>query len=122
MPGLGLRLAGPDVVAFELAVEGGPADAQHLSRERLVAFHLLEDACDGGAFDVLEIGSASAGMTRSRCPGLRERAERDRWRQIVEVDGPAVAQGDGALDAILQLAHIPGQSYCSSEFMAAVVI
>src|SRR5580700_2309083 len=49
--------ASADVVAFEFAVERGAADAEHASGESFVAFDLLEDALDGGAFDVFEIGS-----------------------------------------------------------------
>ena len=45
-----------DVVAFELAVEGGAADAEHSTGKRFVAFYLFEDTLDGGAFDVFEIG------------------------------------------------------------------
>src|SRR5579883_2342634 len=41
----------PDVVAFQLAVEGGAADPQHLARQHLVSFYLFEDALDGVAFD-----------------------------------------------------------------------
>ena len=44
-----------DVVALELSVERGAADAQHPSRESLVALHLLKDALDRGAFDVFEV-------------------------------------------------------------------
>ena len=54
--------AAADVVAFEFAVERGAADAEHAAGEGFVAFDLLEDALDGGAFDVFEIG----GGERSR--------------------------------------------------------
>ena len=59
----GRHFPAADVVALELAIERGPADAQHFAGERLVAFHLFEDSFDGGALDVLEI--------RGREPGGR---------------------------------------------------
>ncbi len=46
-----------DVVAFEFAVEGGAADAEHAAGEGFVAFHLLEDPLDGGTLDIFQIGS-----------------------------------------------------------------
>ena len=50
------HVSGANVVTLELAIESCPADAQHLAGERLVPFHLLEDALDCGAFDVLKVG------------------------------------------------------------------
>src|SRR6202035_5106531 len=50
-----IRTSG-DVVALQFAVEGGATDAEHASGEGFVAFDLLEDALDGGAFDVFEVG------------------------------------------------------------------
>jgi hypothetical protein len=46
-----------DVVALELAIECGSADAQHSSSQGFVAFDLREDTLNGGTFDILEIGS-----------------------------------------------------------------
>src|SRR5579883_889609 len=68
----------PDVVAFQLAVEGGAADPQHLARQHLVSFYLFEDALDGVAFDVLEVG------------------------------GHGQVDGGGPRDAVLQFAHVAG--------------
>ena len=48
-------VARADVVAFELAIEGGAADAKHFSGAGLVSVDLIEDASDGGALDVFEI-------------------------------------------------------------------
>ena len=50
-----LRVAS-NVIALELAIQSGAADAEHLSGECLVAFNLFEDALNGCAFNVLEIG------------------------------------------------------------------
>jgi hypothetical protein len=52
---------GSNVVALELAIKRGPADAQHLARERLVTLHLLEDPLDGGALNVLKVGRGQPG-------------------------------------------------------------
>ena len=51
--GSGSRRGHADVVAFELAVERGAADAEHASGEGFIAIDLLEDTLDGGALDVL---------------------------------------------------------------------
>ncbi len=45
-----------DVVALELAIEGGATDAEHLPGHDFVAVDLLKNSLDGGALDVLEIG------------------------------------------------------------------
>src|SRR5215468_10469815 len=45
-----------DVIALQFAVKRGAADAKHFPRECFVTFDLLEDALDGGAFDVFEVG------------------------------------------------------------------
>ena len=45
-------LAG-NVVALQLAIESGTANAQHLARQHLVTVDLLEDALDGDTLDVL---------------------------------------------------------------------
>ena len=64
-----------DVVAFEFAVEGGAADAEHASGKGFIAFDLLEDALDGGAFDVFKVGGGERGCgcgvggTQFRCGG-----------------------------------------------------
>ena len=57
----GRPFPGSNVVALELAIKRGPADAQHLARERLVTLHLLEDPLDGGALDVLKVGRGQPG-------------------------------------------------------------
>jgi len=57
-----------DVVAFEFAVERSAADAEHASSESFVAFDLLEDALDCGAFDVFQIGGRQRSC-RSTFPG-----------------------------------------------------
>src|SRR3984885_6077348 len=44
------------VVALQFAVEGGATDAEHASSQGFVAFDLFEDALNGGAFDVFEVG------------------------------------------------------------------
>ena len=46
-----------DVVALEFAVESGAADAEHASGKGFVAFDLFENALDGSAFDIFQIGS-----------------------------------------------------------------
>ena len=46
-----------DVVALEFAVESGAADAEHASGKGFIAFDLFENALDGGAFDIFQIGS-----------------------------------------------------------------
>ena len=52
-----LRFFSPtDVIALQLPVEGGAADAEHFAGESLVTIHLCEDALDGGALDILEVG------------------------------------------------------------------
>src|SRR6202035_1143283 len=54
-----IRTSG-DVVALQFAVEGGATDAEHASGEGFVAFDLFEDALDGGAFDVFQIGGGES--------------------------------------------------------------
>jgi hypothetical protein len=52
---------GSDVVALELAIERGAADPQHLAGQRLVTFHLFENALDCGALDVFQVGCGESG-------------------------------------------------------------
>ena len=53
--------AGAYVVALQFAIEGGAADAEHLAGQSLVSLDLGEDALDGGALDVFQIGSVEVG-------------------------------------------------------------
>src|ERR1700680_4090716 len=62
----GRGVSAADVVALQFAVKGGATDTEHATRERLIAFHLLEDTLDGSAFDVFEIGGGERDMGRSR--------------------------------------------------------
>src|ERR1700737_3815523 len=62
----GIKGSAADVVALQFAVEGGAADTEHATRERLIAFHLLEDTLDGSAFDVFEIGGGERDVGRTR--------------------------------------------------------
>src|SRR6266853_5286911 len=68
----GRRGSAADVVALQFAVQGGAADTEHATRERLIALHLLEDTLDGSAFDVFEIGGGERDMGRSRLGFRRE--------------------------------------------------
>src|ERR1700716_2935502 len=119
------RVSSTDVVAFELAIKCGAADAEHATGERLIAFHLLEDTLDSGAFDIFEIGSGERDVGRSRLgfrrkrwnyrqslvhsrfgSGPRRGISRNRWRQITGVNDMSVSEGDRALDAVFQFPHI----------------
>ena len=50
------RRPAADVVALQLAIERRAADAQHATGQCFVAVDLLEDAADGCAFNVFEVG------------------------------------------------------------------
>src|SRR5579859_1989397 len=115
-----------DVVALELAVEGSAADPEHASGKRFVAVDLLEDTLDGGPLDIFKVGGrdwlASGLRTRSvtreigikhgiscrgRCRrGLSLSAGSDARRKVAQIDDLAVAQGYGALDAVLEFADV----------------
>ena len=96
-----------DVVALELAVEGGAADAEHLAGHGLVAFHLLEHALDGGPFDVFEIIGRqhilSDPFRRFPCMGEAEAMVGGRSPMSMV---RRVAQRHCPLDAVLQFAHV----------------
>src|SRR5258708_1701401 len=54
-----------NVVALQLAVKRGAADAEHASRESLIALDLLEDALNGCTFDVFQIGCGKRSSSRA---------------------------------------------------------
>src|ERR1700687_2870870 len=47
-----------DVVALQLAIKGGAADAEHLAGQSLVSIHLRKNALDGCALDIFQVSSA----------------------------------------------------------------
>src|ERR1700722_18754886 len=139
----GRGCADTDVVALELAIERGAGDAEHASGEGFVSFDLFEDALDGGALNVFEIGGCAGAVSggsdgvgygkigiENTCgafDGNRCRVDfdggssygrpcGDRRRQIAEIDDASVAQGDGALDAVFQLAHVAGPVILHERF------
>src|SRR3984957_401578 len=59
----GRGCADADVVALELAIERGAGDAEHASGEGFVSFDLFEDALDGGALNVFEIGGCAGAVS-----------------------------------------------------------
>jgi len=52
----GKSLPRPNVIALQLPVKRGTADAEHLSRQGLITLHLFENSLDSGAFNVFQIG------------------------------------------------------------------
>src|SRR5271155_1946042 len=130
-----------DIVALEFAVERGAADAEHASGEGFVAFYLLEDTLDGGAFDVFEIGGVERNRDSAICgtrfgrgreignhfgrgiqvsPGCSQIHGGDGRRQIAEVDQVSVAQSDGALHAVLEFANVAGPVVIHKSFHGGV--
>src|SRR5215813_282262 len=95
-----------DVIALQFAVKRGTADAEHFPRECFVTFDLLEDALDGGAFDVFEVGGRYWRCGARRIAFRCLRGGGDRWRQIVDVERLLVAEGNGALNAVFQFANV----------------
>src|SRR5713226_502587 len=108
----GRLIAAADVVALQLAIEGGAADAEHLAGQGFVPFDLGKDPLDGGALDIFqvsgtEVGGAAGKFLRIGRFGVDFRA-RDRGRQIVDFDDALIAESDGALQAIFEFADIAG--------------
>lgn len=108
----GLRLFGAvmeaDIVALQLAVEGGAANTEHFAGESFVAMCLLEDAqdchalhfserCGGKGRGVLCVHRLSDGLFRA-----------NGGRKILDVDGMLIAESDSASDAVFQFADIAG--------------
>ena len=50
----------PNVVSLQFAIQRSPTNPKHLPGQRFVAVYFHENALDGGAFDVLQIGCGVA--------------------------------------------------------------
>ena len=115
----GLHFLYVDVVALELTIQSGAADPKQPSRQHLVPFCLFEDATDCLSFHVFQIiGGRSAFRPRTWI--------QEKWYEWMEAN-PAhrsIYRLPNAIARSMQFSSsrtLPGQSYCSNEFIAAVV-
>src|SRR5271170_278363 len=94
--------ADSDVVALQLAIESGAADAEHFPGERLVSVGLFKDAENGHAFHLRQRGGGKgSGVLRIGVKALRLLGANG-GRQIGDVNGAVIAEGDGASDTIFE--------------------
>src|SRR5271170_443859 len=92
------------VVALQLAIKSGAADAKHFPSQSLVPLDLRKNALDGGALDIFQVGGAQVGgaageFGRPRCFG-RSGADfraREARGQIFDLNNRRVAKTDGSL-------------------------
>src|SRR5256712_9659875 len=96
-----LGLLALDPVILELAPERGAADAERLGGAGVVAAEALERLEDVGA-----LGVGEADLPRQGRRGPEQDASRHVRRQIVGLDRVAAGEDRGALDRVLQLAHV----------------
>src|SRR5258706_9636337 len=98
-----LRVGAVETVVLELPPQRGAADAQRLRCPRLVPPTSLERLDDMRPFD---LGEILLGREHGRRPEARARD--DVRREVVGRDGLTAREDGGALDRVLQLAHVPG--------------
>src|SRR5512140_3489776 len=93
-------------VPAELAVERRPVEAEHPRGLSLVPVDGVEDAQDVPAFELVERHQLARNVRRDAhvAPGTRAYL----LRELVGLDLLAARQGDGVLDAVLELAHVSG--------------
>src|SRR5271156_107188 len=98
-----------DVVALQLAIKSGAADAKHFPSQSLVPLDLRKNALDGGALDIFQVSGAQVGgaagefcRPRRFCRFGADFRVRDGRRQIVDLDNALVAESDGSLQAVFQ--------------------
>src|SRR5579885_1316079 len=90
-------------VALHLAIQRREVDPQRLRRARLVSIDPFQDALDVLALEFLE-GQAVAVDIRDRGGGRRPQLV----GQVVRVDDVGFSEDCGALDGVLELAHVAG--------------
>src|SRR5438034_6310782 len=101
----GLRSALRNVVLAHLGVERGTPQAQQRRGGLLVPARGLERFQDGRALDLLEGPRRYFGRRDGRAAALARRVLQ-RLGQVGERDFLAARYEDGALDGVLQLAHV----------------
>src|SRR5262249_37080786 len=98
-----------NVIALELAIKRGAADAEHFAGEGFVTVSLLEDAKNGHALHFRERGGGKSGCIGNRGKiGPGGLFGTDGGRKILDVYGLLVAEGHGAGDTVFEFADVPG--------------
>src|SRR5262245_20103070 len=101
-----LRASLPRAVLLELPVERLPAHPEHAGGERLVAADRLHHAQDVSPFDLLERRQLRRVVARHEHVRAAEAA--DLLGKILDADRVPARERDGPLDAVLELADVPG--------------
>src|SRR5688500_17342395 len=90
-----------DPILFQLAPERRATDPERLGGARVVAPEALERLQD---MDALGVGQRD--LPRQRGGWAKLEPRRDGGRQVIGLDDVSARENGGALDGVLQLAHI----------------
>jgi len=103
------------VGAFQMAIEAGAADAEHLRGADAVAFAGFEDALDVHAPDFIE-GKRAPGLVVKGCVGI---ASLEMLGQIGDVNEIARGGHGGAGENVFQLADVAGPVVLEKDDLSA---